>query len=81
MIVAIMRTYIYNKASQKCSKAPQGGFVSTCNYVSYTPSKTVVHNKLAPSLVLRGVWYEWLSVILHLFVFFLMFARNGDGAL
>ena len=32
-------------------------------------------------LRLRDMLYEWLSVILRLFVLYLMFACNGDGSL
>ena len=45
-----MRTYIYNKASQKCPKAPLRGSVSIYNYASYaarnTPPKMVCINML-----------------------------------
>ena len=35
-----MRTYIYNKASQKCPKAPLRGSVSIYNYASYAARNT-----------------------------------------
>lgn len=92
-----MRAYIYNKASQKCPKAPlegrrarrleesNQGFVSIYNYASYavcnTPPKMVYISTLELFLRLRDMLYEWLSVILRLFVLYLMFACNGDGSL
>ena len=67
------------------SKAPLEGFVSIYNYASYaarnTPPKTVGISTLELFLRLRDMLYEWLSVILRLFVLYLMFACNGDGSL
>ena len=43
--------------------------------------KTVGISTLELFLRLRDMLYEWLSVILRLFVLYLMFACNGDGSL
>lgn len=68
-----MRTYIYNKASQKCPKAPLRGSVSIYNYASYaarnTPPKTVGINMLAPLLILRRVWYGERSAVIWCLIF------------
>ena len=45
------------------------------------PPKTVGISTLELFLRLRDMLYEWLSVILRLFVLYLMFACNGDGSL
>ena len=45
------------------------------------PPKVVGINTLELFLRLRDMLYEWLSVILRLFVLYLMFACNGDGSL
>lgn len=81
------RAYRHSKAFQRCPKAPLEGFVSIYNYASYAarntspPPKTVGISTLELFLRLRDMLYEWLSVILRLFVLYLMFACNGDGSL
>ena len=47
----------------------------------HPPPKTVGISTLELFLRLRDMLYEWLSVILRLFVLYLMFACNGDGSL
>ena len=56
-----MRTYIYDKAFQRCPKAPLEGFVSIYNYASYaarnTPPKMVGISMLTSLQELAGLRY------------------------